>query len=193
MPEKEIATDDELVAAYEGGDEGAFAALTERYLPAVYAFAFRLVGGKEAAEDVAQETFVKAWKNLKRFKKGAKMKTWLFSIARNTAIDDLRKKRPKLFGELGGNDDRSEFEQRLPDDAPDAEIRFDESIATEALEEALAKLAPMYREIILLHYHESLTLQEVAETLGIPVNTVKSRDRRALAALRKLLEPAKES
>ena len=181
-------SDDELIDAFEQGDEQAFTVLLDRHLPAVYSFAYRLVGSKEAAEDVAQDTFLKAWKNLKRFKRGMKMKTWLLAIARNTAIDDLRKKRPTLFSAFKTDEDDSEFEQRLPDTGPSAEDLLDEKFAGERLEGALSKLSPIYREVILLHYREGLTLDETARALGIPLNTAKSRDRRALMALRKHLE-----
>lgn len=187
MPGMQEKSDDELVAAYAAGDESAFAVLIERHLPAVYSFAYRLIGNAEEADDVAQDTFVKAWKHLKRFQKGAKMKTWLLSIARNTAIDFLRKKRPSLFSEFGSEDDAA-FEERLADAGPSAETRFDEQLNAERVDAALATLPPRYREVVLLHYREGMTLDETARTLGIPLNTAKSRDRRALIALRKLLE-----
>lgn len=183
-----MKTDDELIAEYEAGDESAFAELLDRHLDAVYSFALRLTGSKDEAEDVAQETFFKAWKSLKRFRKGANFKTWLFAIARNASIDSLRKKKPALFGELSFADGE-EFEHGLADNTPSAGTMLDQEISKGRLDEALATLAPIYQEILLLHYHGEMTLEEAALTLGIPLNTAKSRDRRALIALRKLLEP----
>jgi RNA polymerase sigma-70 factor (ECF subfamily) len=182
-------TDDELIEAYGKGDESAFAALVDRHLPGVYSFAARLVGSKEEAEDIAQQTFVKAWKNLRRFRKGMRFRTWLLAIARNTAIDELRKKRPALFSEFMREDEDAGIEERFPDRSPGAEERFDESLRTDALDAALAKLSAPYREILILHYREELTLDEAARALGIPLNTAKSRDRRALITLRKILGP----
>src|ERR1700674_1494616 len=85
-------TDEELVAYYLRGDEkAAFSDLVERHLKGVYSFALRFVGSKEEAEDIAQETFFKAWKNLKKYQQQtSKFKTWLLHIARNSAIDFLR-------------------------------------------------------------------------------------------------------
>jgi RNA polymerase sigma-70 factor (ECF subfamily) len=184
-------SDDELITAYEKGDEQAFTVLVDRHLAGVYSFALRLVGSKEEAEDIAQQTFVKAWKNLGRFRKGMKLRTWLLTIARNAAIDEMRKKRPALFSEFMKEDEESGMEERLPDVSPGADEHFDMTLRAEALEAALEKISPPYREILILHYREALTLEEAARALGIPLNTAKSRDRRALIALRKILGPRK--
>lgn len=187
-----MKTDDELIEEYHAGDEAAFAELVDRHLQSVYTFTYRLVGKKEEAEDIAQETFVKAWKNLKRFKKGMKIKTWLFAIARNTSIDHLRKHRNVLFSELSRDEESDDFEHGIRDVAPNAEALFDQKESEAKVEAALQKIPPIYREIILLHYREGLTLDEAAQTLDIPLNTAKSRDRRALGALRKLMAPEKQ-
>jgi len=182
-----MKTDDELIEGYERGDEASLSLLIGRYLTPLYNFAFRVVGKREDAEDIVQETFMKAWKHLGRFRKGANFKTWLFSIARNTAIDHLRKKRPLSFSAFEGEEEGADYEQMIPDSTklPDelAEMR----LTAEFLERALDALPPIYREIIVLHYQEEMTLEESAEAIGIPLNTAKSRDRRALIALRKLL------
>lgn len=181
------AGDDILIAKTLEGDESAFAELMERYLPPVYNFALGLTGKKEDAEDIAQEALFKAWKHLKRFKPNASFKTWLFSIARNTAIDYARKKRPSLFTELTHPDAHEEFEHGLIDSSPNVEVRFDSTIESEALYAALNTLSASHREVLILHYKEALSLQEISEMLHIPLNTVKSRDRRALQALRSIL------
>src|SRR6266576_2291365 len=87
-------SDEELIADYLRGDEAAFGVSTGRHLSGVYSFALRLVGDSAAAEDIAQETFVKAWRSLKKYdSKTSRFKTWVLRIARNTAIDFLRKKK----------------------------------------------------------------------------------------------------
>ena len=186
-----MKTDDQLLEAYAAGDESAFAELVEKHLQSVYAFIYRLVGKKEEAEDIAQETFVKAWKNIKRFKKGMNLKTWLFAIARNSSIDYLRKRKALMFSDLSRDDDSEEYEHGIRDTAPTAEMLFDAKESTIRIEAALQKMPLMYREIIILHYREEMTLDEAAHMLNIPLNTAKSRDRRALQALRKHLGPEK--
>ncbi len=184
-------SDDEYIAAALKGNEQAFGMLMERYLPAVYTFALRLTGNGDDAEDIAQEALFKTWKHLKRFKRGASFKTWLFSIARNTAIDHARKKKPLLFTELTHPDANEDFEHGLEGDEPAADILFDKDADASVVAAALDTLPVLQREVLTLHYREELTLQEIATILKTPLNTVKSRDRRALQALKKALAPEK--
>ncbi len=184
-----MPTDDELILSSIKGSEPAFTELMKRYLNPVYNFAVSLTGNKEDAEDVAQETFFKAWKHLKRFRTGSPFKAWVFAIARNTTIDYARKKKPALFAELTRPLIEEDFEHTLRDTADNAETIFDQAIDVETVGNALSRLSTPYREVLTLHYREEFTLQEISVMLKIPLNTVKSRDRRALKALRELLAP----
>ncbi|MES2014546.1 MAG: RNA polymerase sigma factor [Patescibacteria group bacterium] len=183
------ASDDDLIQNTLRGDESAFATLMGRYLTPVYSFIRTLTGNTEDAEDIAQESLFKAWKNLKRFKTGASFKTWLFSIARNTAIDYARKKKPLLFTELTRPLADEDFEHHLPSMDESIEKSIDRSIEIENLNTYLEGLSTEHREVLTLHYREELTLQEISQVLKLPLNTVKSRDRRALKALEKALAP----
>ncbi len=182
--------DDALIKSYEDGDEGALARLIERHMPAVHAFAARMTGSSDEAADIAQETFFRAWKNLARFKKGMKFKTWVFAIARNLSVDRLRRKKPVLFGAFEEDREGDSFEHSIADaDIETAEAAFDRALAADGLSRALATLTPAYREVLILHYQEGLTLAEIAKSLRVPLNTVKSRNRRALIALKEALHP----
>ncbi len=183
-------TDEELIAAYLSGEEAAFGVVTARHLRGVYSFAMRLVGDSSAAEDIAQDTFLKAWKSLKKYdSKTSRFKTWLLRIARNTAIDYLRKKKhvplSAFENEAGGNilAETIAADEEL---APQALERLDDA---RELHKVLDELSPKQREILLLYYSNDCTFEEIAVMLGEPANTVKSRHRRALAALRALLAP----
>ena len=182
-----MASDEDLVIQHLSGNERAFARLVERYLPSVYAYAVRFAGQNDA-EDIAQETFLKAWKNIERYSStNARFKTWLMRIARNTSIDYLRKRKSIPFSAFGDAGDS------IVDDIPD-EAALPEEIASAAydarsVQQALETLSPAYREVITLYYDGDLTLEETAHILVVPINTVKSRFRRALAALRKELHP----
>ena len=180
-------SDEQLVIAYRSGARDAFPRLLSRHLDGLFGFAFRLVGNREEAEDIVQETSVKAWKNIERFREGERWKTWIYAIARNTAIDHLRKKRTLVFsdtelpsGENPAIDNQAE-DSPLPDEvamrAEDAEL----------LGRALDGIPIIYREVLLLYYHEGMTLAETATALARPVDTVKSQHRRAIILLRKRL------
>lgn len=177
------APDETLVAAYLGGDERAFTTLVERHLRGVYSFARRFAG--EDADDIAQETFTKAWRHLSRFDPAqASFKTWLMRIARNTAVDALRKKRPHAFSALANEStvDAIADTGTLPDEA------FAAAADEEAVHAALAKLPLPYRDVLVLHYLNHLSFEEIGTALGEPASTIRSRHRRALAQMRSALQ-----
>lgn len=181
-------TDAELVRAYRDGDGDAFTELLDRHIGAVFAFAKRLCGDASMADDVAQETFVKAWKGIGRFDEGRNFKAWLFAIARNAAIDALRKRRDVSFSHMSeGLPEDDRFEDAIEDGLSLPGEGFDRAIDGKTLERALSLLSPDKRAIVLMHDVEGLTFEEAAEALGEPMNTVKSRYRRSLAALRDLM------
>jgi len=179
-------TDAELIASYRKGDDGALAVLIRRHTDAVYRFVVRMVGDAHAAEDVVQETFLKAWKNLARFDVTKSFKTWIFSIARNAAIDRLRRKDPVTFSSLE-REDGIDIAGSIGDERPLADEILDRDVDAKRIEEALASVPPRSRSVILMHETEDMTFQEIADSTGEPMNTVKSRYRRALETLRKRL------
>ena len=181
-------TDEELLAAFVAGDEQAFSLLVERHLTTVYSFVVRFVGNAHDADDIVQETFVKAWKSAKQYREEAsRFKTWVLHIARNAAIDHLRKRKYVPFSQF----DTEDGHNMLVETVADTEALPDEAFAklqdAEVVQEALAQLSPDAREILLLHYTNELTFLEIGEMLGEPQNTVKSRHHRAIISLRKIL------
>lgn len=159
--------------------------LIKQHLKSVYNFVYRIAGNRSEAEDITQEVFIKVWRNLGKFKPEQNLKPWIFAIARNTTLDSLRKRKNISFSRLD-SDDQS-FEETLSDmeDLPD-EIFMRKELAKE-LEEALSKIRPDFKEIILLRYMEDLNFEEISEIVGKPLNTVKSHHRRALSAIRKII------
>ena len=183
-----MESDEDIIDAYLEGEDSAFALLVQRHLKPVYSFVYRFVGNEKDAEDIVQETFIKAWKNLKNYsRQSSRFKTWLMHIARNTAIDYFRRKQHIPFSKLEKEDETGWFAENLPDE----QLLPDELLAhkgdVEELEKAMLKLSPIYREVLLLYYGNDLTFEEAATISGISVNTLKSRHRRAVAELRKLL------
>lgn len=179
-------SDAELVIAYRAGDERVFAFLVARYLTSLYRFLLRMTRDEHAAEHLAQETFLKAWRHLARFNAEKSFKTWLFSIAHHTAIDYLRKHHAIPFTHLE-TEDQPDFGSTIADtkELPDSILAQQDMAKT--LEGGLATLPTRTRSAILMHEREDMTFQEIADATREPMNTVKSRHRRALATLREYL------
>lgn len=158
------------------------------YLGLVYSFVFRLTGEKEEASDMTQEVFVKVWKNLGKYNPEKSPKTWILAIARNTAIDWLRKKRPLVFSKLDpeGEGGKQEFEESLVDSGLLQDEVFAQKESREKLDEIIKLLTFNQREVFLLHLEDDLTFEEISKLLGRPTNTVKSQYRRALMHLKSL-------
>jgi len=182
-------SDEKLVQEYLSGEEKFVEELLDRYLKPIYNFIFRMTGGRAVAEDLSQETFLKAWKNLKRFDPEKKFSTWIFAIAKNTSFDYLKKKKEIPFSVFLDEEGESWLENITDENILPDEILERKDIAAK-VEEMLEKIPLHYRAILLLHYKEDFSLHEIAEILGEPYNTIKSRHRRALIEIRKQLERA---
>lgn len=176
--------DDEidLIKEYIAGNQDAFKKLIDKYTSSVYNFSVRFVG-VENAKDVTQDVFLKVWRNIKKFNvKKASFKTWIFTIARNTITDYLRKKKSVVFSSL--NNEEENFESNIEDKVilPDeALIKLEDK---EFLNNLLDELPINYREVLVLYYQEDLTFNEIGQLLGKPLNTVKSYHHRALLILK---------
>lgn len=182
----EKRSDNDLIGAYRNGEDEALRELVQRHIPAVYGFIFRMVGDAHAAEDLSQDTFVKIWKNLRRYDVTKPFRTWLFAIAKNVAIDYLRKKKNPTFSEIE-NEDGQEISDTIQDVQPLPPEILERAELAQDLERALLQIPPESRSIILMHEMEDLTFQEIADALKKPMNTVKSRYRRALLMMREIL------
>jgi len=163
--------------------------IIKQHLKPVYSFVFRFSKNESEASDITQEVFIKIWKNLNKFDPEKNFKAWIFTIARNTAIDHIRKNKDIAFSKLDAQfeEDEKTFEETLPDIEPLPDEIFMKKELGGEVERALAKIRPDFREIILLHYVEGLTFEEIGKIVGKPLNTVKSHHRRALNILRKLI------
>ncbi|MBI3633480.1 MAG: sigma-70 family RNA polymerase sigma factor [Candidatus Vogelbacteria bacterium] len=183
-------TDVELITKSKNGDLRSFDLLVIRYLKSILNFAYRLTNNHDDADDVTQETFLKAWKNLDSFDINKSFKTWIFTIARNTVTDLFRKKKsiPSSFF------NNEEGENPLLDNLADTEPLPDQLILIaenkKLLEDTLNQIPINYKEVLLLRYMEDLTFEEISEALGRPSNTIRSQHKRGLLLLRKLLTNA---
>jgi len=178
-------SDESLAVEARKGSQEAFRELVERYERPVFGLVVRIVRRAETAEDVAQETFLKAYRALARFDPDRKFSSWLFKIAHNTALDSLRREGHEplsLDAPIGEGEEAPE-----PPADPAAEDPFERTAGRDlgrALEAAVRELRPEYREILLLRFVEELSYEEIAEVLDLPMGTVKIhiyRARRDLA------------
>lgn len=184
-------TDQQLVERYLAGNEEALSELIQRYLQAIYNFAFRYAGNADDAEDIVQDTFVKVWRYIKRYDPNKKFSVWLFTIAKNTALDWLKKKRPVAFSTLSDPAEDFNFEDQLADDSS-IEADLDERYTSERVAQEIDKLASDYRTVLAMRMSNGLTFQEIAEVTGKPIDTIKSQYRRAVALLVKALAPIQQ-
>jgi len=180
-------SDQKLITNYLKGDERSLEILIKRYLKPIYSFVFRFVGKSQEAEDITQEVFIKAWRNLKKFDKQKSFKSWIYTIAKNASLDFLKKKKTILFSEFESADGKNGFSDKIADTSflPDkiAEIINMKKV----LARAMGKLSEKYRVVLSLYYNRDFNFREISEILREPFNTIKSRHRRGLICLRKLL------
>lgn len=172
-----------LIKKYLEGNQASLKMLIDKYTSSIYNFTSRFVGG-EQAKDTTQEIFIKVWKNLKNFDiEKSQFKTWLFTIARNTVTDYLRKKKSISFSALG---EEKLFEETLEDPSPLPDEIFQKLQDKNVLAGILDEIRPQYKEIIILYYQEDMTFKEIGEVLEKPLNTVKSYHFRAMKILKEL-------
>lgn len=168
-------------------DQLEFDALVRQYLPLVYSYLARLTHDAPLAEDLTQETFIRAWKNIRSFDIDKPFKPWLMRIARNCALDTLRRKQTVAFSSLSA----AEYAQ-VESLAHIAATPLQHAQAAETatrITEALRRLTPLEQEVLTLHYLDELSTREIAEVLSLPLETVRSRLRRARQAFRSIIEP----
>ena len=178
----------ELISESLAGDEKAFEELLSPYLQPVYSFVLSLTHDVLMTEDVMQETCIKVWKHLNRFDAKRSFKTWIFAIAKNTAFDALKKKRDLPFSVFFFFEDEEieePWSDRIVDEAPLPDELLARADAAKLLEQYLRVLPEGFQRILRLHYQDDFSLLEIAEILGEPYNTVKSRHGRALSGLRR--------
>jgi RNA polymerase sigma-70 factor (ECF subfamily) len=179
----EPVTDSALIARCAQGDESALGGLYDRYAGVAYGLALRVVRDATLAEDVVQEAFLAVWRGASMFDASrAKVSTWLLSLVHHKAVDAVRREeaRPKPAAE------------DAPERPDDADVARDVLRADDAatVRRALMQLSPAQREVLELAYFGGLTQSELADRLGEPLGTIKSRTHAALARLRELLAGA---
>jgi len=183
--------DSDLVQRTLCGDWSAYDQLVKRYQRQIYNFAYRMMGNAEDAQDISQETFLRAFQSLHSFRKDASFLTWLFKIASNLCIDLLRSRKSKgtlsLDSEL--EDGREPAAEARTSDPECVAMR---NATQEVVQHAINTLPARYRAVVILRHLQGMSVDEIAQTLDIPAGTVKTHLFRAREMLRERLATALE-
>ncbi|MBM7644492.1 RNA polymerase sigma-70 factor (ECF subfamily) [Scopulibacillus daqui] len=177
-----------LIKKIKKGDQAAFEEIVNLYKNQVYNICYRMVGLPHEAEDLAQETFLRAYTHIDQFKSDKTFSTWLYRIATNLSIDYLRKKRPSTYldADIPGTEGFTMY-MHVPSDERLPEDRLIENEKQKIIHYEINQLPPKYRSVIVLKYLQDLSLKEISNILNLPETTVKTRVHRAREALRKRL------
>ena len=188
--------DEDLMVLYQKGEVRAFEVLLSRHRKPVYNFVLRFVGDKETAEDLLQETFMRVIKGAEAYKRQAKFTTWVYTIARNLCVDQSRRRKHRKHASLDAPLDASEESGTLMDVIPGNEMASDRKTVNKQLhatmQKAIAELSEEQREVFLMREFLDMPFKQIADVVGVPENTVKSRMRYALEKLRLELDEYKD-
>ncbi len=181
------ATDLELVEGIKRGDSTALDALYERYSSPVYSLVWKILQRPEEAEDVALDVFWQVWRQADRYdpSRGAPP-AWIFTVARSRAIDRLRSRHRREDRTISFDDPAVKLDPLDEEAGPEAVASFRQT--RDAVREAMASLSPVQREAVELAFFKGLTHVEIAERLGQPLGTIKTRIRQGLIKLRNVLD-----
>jgi RNA polymerase sigma-70 factor, ECF subfamily len=184
-------SDESLMRRFQAGDASAFEALLGRHRAAVFAFLVRMTGDRARAEDLLQETWLRVVSAAPRWERRARFTTWLYTLARNLAVDEARRAAHRVDGPEARRPDDPEpagpAYERAPGDGPEPDRAAESARLRPAITAALLALPPEQREVFLLREYAGVPFDEIAKVTGAAVGTVKSRMRYALEGLRKSL------
>jgi RNA polymerase sigma-70 factor (ECF subfamily) len=178
-------SDEELLEECQAGEASAFDVLVGRWEHRIRGAAFRFLGSEEEARDVAQETFLKAYRALPGFKREARFSSWIYQIATNLCRDRLRRRRTRATVSLEA---LGESGPVMVETRPGAHERLLERDLAQTVRRAIHALPEEQREVVILKEYQELTFLEIAQALDVPVSTVKTRLYRGLDQLRLRLE-----
>ncbi|MCZ6633441.1 MAG: sigma-70 family RNA polymerase sigma factor [bacterium] len=182
-------TDAELITRFLSGQITAFNTLVKRWERPIYNFILRYVGNREETRDLSQQTFIRAYKSLKRLRDPEKFSTWLYQIALNSCRDAARSRsrRPLSLDALqeNGVDDLPEL-ATSPTHHPDAFAHAQN--VRDLLNRALQSIPEEQRVVVIMKEYQGLKFTEIADALSVPLNTVKSRMYYGLSALKKIFD-----
>ena len=190
-PKRFIYSDEQLMSLFQGGDENAYIELVNRYKDKLINFIFNYLGDLESSEDVVQETMIKLYQKKHYYKEIAKFSTWLYTIAKNLANTELRKRKQRkttLLSQFSKDDKTYELPSNDPE--PGQEIQTD--IVNKIIRDAVDQLSEKFKIVIVLRDIQGLSYEDISEIINVPIGTVKSRINRARLQLQVELKHLKK-
>ena len=186
-----IYSDEQLMSLFQGGDENAYIELVNRYKDKLINFIFNYLGDLESSEDVVQETMIKLYQKKHYYKEIAKFSTWLYTIAKNLANTELRKRKKRkttLLSQFSKDDTTYDLPSNDPE--PGQEIQTD--IVNKIIRDAIDQLSEKFKIVIVLRDIQGLSYEDISEIINVPIGTVKSRINRARLQLQVELKHLKK-
>ena len=173
-----VYTDEQLIKGFQAGDEGAYVELVNRYRDRLMSFVFQFVGDMEQAEDVVQDTMLKLYEKKHYYREIAKFSTWLYTIARNLANTELRKRKRRkttLLSQMS----RDEKDYDLPAVQPETGQGVQREFVEKRTQAAIQQLPEHFKTVIILRDIQELSYEDISNIVEVPIGTVKSRINRA--------------
>ena len=186
-----IYSDEQLMSLFQGGNENAYIELVNRYKDKLINFIFNYLGDLESSEDVVQETMIKLYQKKHYYKEIAKFSTWLYTIAKNLANTELRKRKQRkttLLSQFSKDDKTYDLPSNDPE--PGQEIQTD--IVNKIIRDAVDQLSEKFKIVIVLRDIQGLSYEDISEIINVPIGTVKSRINRARLQLQVELKHLKK-
>ena len=173
-----LYTDEMLISRFQSGDENAYIELVNRYKDRLTNFVFYFLKDEEHSDDIVQETFIRLYEKKHYYKEIAKFSTWIYTIARNLANTELRKKsKTKIMYLSQMNNHKKDYDLKSSD--PDLNMNIENEFLMKEIHAAIDKLPEKYKSVIILRDIQGLDYEQISNIIGVPLGTVKSRINRA--------------
>lgn len=189
-----LENEKDLLKRSKSGDIEAFELLIEAYQKKVFNLAYRMLGNHDDASELAQEVFIKVYRSLKSFKEESQFSTWIYRIATNVCLDELRKRKNKklIYIDESIKGEEEDLNRQVEDNRPTPDIIAERNHLKKAVNSAIQTLSEEHKIVIILRDIQGFSYEEIAEIVKCPTGTVKSRINRARQALKEILKNNKE-